>query len=59
MHELRFRCRDIEQRLSGLRNGKEAHEVDRMLSLQRGADFRIGLKPADPGSVPGARSMMM
>jgi hypothetical protein len=46
---------DIGQRLTGLRSGKENHEINRMAGSERHADLRVALKPADPRPVTGPR----
>ena len=53
--ELRFRTRDILDRLAGHRIGREADEVAGMSRLERDADFAIGLETANAWTVAGPR----
>jgi hypothetical protein len=54
-HERLFGFAHVEERLSWLGIAKEDHEVHRMTGVQRDADLRVVLEPADPRTVAGAR----
>src|SRR5262245_5135527 len=51
----RLRARDILNGLAGHGIREEADEIAGMPCLERHADFAVGLEPANPGAMPGAR----
>ena len=53
--ELGLGARDVREGLPGHRLGEEDHEIDRMPRLERHADLRVLLEPADAGPVAGPR----